>query len=236
MNLSFKGENTVFSVGDTGLLGDHEPVFRTRLLGLCTMHKDDDSEGPMSDTYSIDWSTEKMMRAIPLLTTVHLVPPGSYGFESKKAYVTDWLGQESLTEPPGEEPVATIAYFEAGGFGSEYHGGHATIEVSLKVSTAALKSTSVLMQALQNPLWSVVLDLDGIEFTTHESMREKWGVPTLTAFLKGETAAYASKYYLSFSRRDSSDLYPPRDKKGKKVLFPTDTLATIGETYRNWLR
>ena len=55
------------------------------------------------------------------------------------------------------------------------------------------------MRAFQSLGLSVELELTGIEFTTHETMREKWGIPTVNAFLTGNASAHAAEYALRFS-------------------------------------
>src|SRR5437762_6775023 len=124
------------------------------------------------------------MNEVPLLTFVLFQSPEQLG--DARAYKTDWLGKELQEEPTSVEAVASIYYSEAGSEFSSYHGGHAIVSVHLTTGEAARAQQSGLMRALQNPGLSVELELRGIEFTTHESMREKWRIPTLSGFLAGD--------------------------------------------------
>lgn len=200
MNLYFKSHEATFSLRHSHSAHDEEPVLDSKLIGLSEMHTDDDSTSPTSDMYSIDHDAAELMRRVPLLTFVHLIPAERWErFMTNRAYQTDWLGHESESEPPSVEAIASISYFEARSEFSQGHGGQALLSIELKISAKALSPTSAVFRGFQNPNLSVALDLDGIEFTTHERMREKWEIPTLGAFLKSESSAYAAGYDLTFS-------------------------------------
>lgn len=232
MNLFFKGHGAEFVLTEKSPADEEESVPLVYLIGLSEMHKDDESTSPTSDMYSIDYDAAELMRRVPLWTRVQLIPADRFTrYMTNRAYTTDWLGKESETEPPSVEAIAKISYYEAEPEGKEYNLGHALLNISLKMAVMDLSPASAFLRALQNPNLSVSLSLGGIHFTTHERMREKWEIPTLGAFLKSESSAYAGDFNITFLTNGLNSL---RDQPLRTAPILDESRAILKEILEGW--
>lgn len=202
MKLTFEASDVSLELRSGRFPPAEAPTFHASLRGRARIINDADSTFPgSSDSITVpDYVGETGLEDIWLPAVVHFWPP-EY-FEGKKAYEPDYFDHED--RPPnslsGEDAVAMIAYFEAGSEATRYSGGDALVEISLKLETTASSHSHALINALQDEGLRPSIEVNGFYFTRHDSIREKFGIPTWDGFLRSECEAYSSDYTLSFSR------------------------------------
>lgn len=179
----------------------HSSDFGARLIGRCHVQKDDDSSGPRSDSYSLpSYVGTTDLEDIWLTAFVNFAAPDA--FANTAIYKPDWLDSESVAPRlTRANAVATIFYSEAGSEFSSYHGSGATISIELMLQSPNGRPTSTLLRTLKDPALAPSIEFNEIYFTQHESITERFGIPTWEKFLKSECPAYGGEYELTFSRR-----------------------------------
>lgn len=180
MKLTFEASDVSLELRSGRFPPAEAPTFHASLGGRARITKDADSTFPgSSDSITVpDYVGGTRLEDIWLPAFVHFWPP-EY-FKGKKAYQPDPFDHEE--RPPnrfsGGDAVAEIFYSEAGSEASRYHGGDALVSISLKLEPTASSHSHALINALQDEGLRPSIGIAGFYFTRHDSIREKFGIPT----------------------------------------------------------